>query len=175
MADIASTEWRGVELSFAEQFTEKFVAAWNSHQPEMVLSLMTDDVVYDHAGWPTQMRGQADVRAFLQSTWAAFPDLTITSEGVMLDPAGASTAGYWHATGTHTGIWDPPGLKPSGRRVSFQGGAFLEFRDGKLCRYRVVYDVAELLRQLGVLPSTRSRGERLTVMAANLRNRLHRR
>jgi len=40
---------------------------------------------------------------------------------------------------------------------------------------RVVYDVAELLRQLGVLPKGGSRGERMAFWGANVRTRLRRR
>jgi len=150
-------------------------AGWNSHEVEQLLSLMTDDVVYDSASWPTQMHGHAEVRAFLESTWRAAPDMTFTHEPVLLDPSGTKTARYWHATATATGLWDPPGPKPGGWPFSFDGASFLESRDGKLCRIRVVYDVANMMRQFGVLPKTGSLGERLTIKAANLRTRLRRR
>ena len=138
---------------------------------------MTDDVVYEDAAWPGgEIHGRAGVRAFLEATWRAIPDMKLTLENsALLDPAGPRAARYWHATATNTGRWDPPGLLATGRRISFQGGTFLEFRDGKVCRVRVVYDAAELLRQAGVLPKAGSRGERLAFLAANLRTRLHRR
>jgi hypothetical protein len=31
---------------------DRWIAAWNSYQPERVLELMTDDIVYDDSGWP---------------------------------------------------------------------------------------------------------------------------
>ena len=174
--NFGSTTAGRVEPSLAQQLDDKFVAAWNSHEVEQLLSLMTDDVVYDDASWPTQMHGHGDVRAFLESTWRAVPDLAFTHEGiVLLDPSGTKTARYWHGTATQTGFWDPPGLKPGGRRFSFHGATFLESRDDKLCRIRVVYDVASVMRQLGVLPRRRSAGERLIMTTANLRTRLLRR
>jgi len=164
-----------VELAFAQQFSERYIVAWNSHQPEQVLSLMTDDVGYEDAAWPDEIQGHDAVRAFLDATWSAIPDMNVTLErSVLLDPLAPNAASYWHATATHTGRWDPPGLAATGRRISFHGATFLEFRDGKVSRVRVVYDVAEILRQLGVLPKGRSRGERLTMLAANLRSRLRR-
>ena len=174
-ATVASNERHGVELAFAQQFSEKYIAAWNSHQPGQVLSLMTDDVVYEDAAWPSEIHGHDAVRAFLEATWCAIPDMNVTLEkSVFLDPQAPNTAAYWHATATHTGRWDPPGLAATGRRISFHGATFLEFRDGKVSRVRVVYDVAEILHELGVLPKGRSRGERLTMLAANLRTRLRR-
>ena len=177
VTDLVSSNWRGVDPSFAEQFSEAYAAAWNSHQPERVLALMTDDVVYEDATWPGgEIRGHAGVRAFLETSWRAIPDMQVTLEkSALLDPAGPRGARYWHATATNTGRWDPPGLLATGRRIRFHGGTFLEFQDGKACRVRTIYDTAELLRQLGVLPKRGSKGERLACFAANLRVRLRRR
>ena len=177
VANVTSTEGHGLELLFAQQFSERYRDAWNSHQPEQVLSLMTEDVFYEDSAWPGgEIRGHAGVRAFLEATWRAIPDMKMTlEESVLLDPLSPKCAGYWQITGTNTGPFDPPGLLATGHRVSFHGGAFMEFRDGKLSRVRVIYDAAEFLRQLGVLPKGRSRGERFAFFAANLRTRLHRR
>ena len=130
---------------------------------------MTDDVVYDDSSWPKQMHGHADVREFLESIWRAAPDLTFELvDGPMVDPAAPRTSHHWHATATDTGTWDPPGLAPTGRPMNFDGAAFYELRDGKTSRIRVIYDVASILRQMGVLPSTGSIGEQVMTTTANL-------
>jgi len=158
------------------QLDDQFVAAWNSRDAEQLLSLMAYDVMYDDAGWPAYMHGHTDVRAFLESTWRAVPDLSFAHDDtVLVDPSGTKTARYWTGAGTHTGVWDPPGLNATGRPFQFSGASFLEIHDGKLRRIRVVYDVADVMRQLGVLPARSSAGERLIIMAANLRARLRRR
>jgi len=177
VGQVASVDGHGLDLAFVQEFSERYLAAWNSHQPEQLLSLMTEDVVYEDAGWPEgEIRGHAAVRAFLEATWRAIPDSKVTlEEGVLLDPMSPRAVGYWHATGTNTGRFDPTGLLATGRRISNHGGTFLEFREGKVSRARVVYDTAEFLRQLGVVPKTGSRGERLAIFAANLRIRLRRR
>ncbi len=170
-----STTAEHAASSGAIQLDDDFVAAWNAHDAHRMLSLMTDDVVYDDASWPTRMCGHCAVRAFLESTWVAIPDLTFTHEDVFVDPSGTKTTRYWRGTATHTGFWEPPGLKPTGRRLEFHGATFLESRDGKLCRIRVVYDVASIMRQFGVLPGHGSWAERLIVAATNLRTVLRRR
>ena len=163
----------GVDPAFADEFGQKVIGAWNSHQPDQLLELLTDDVVYDDSGWPKQMRGHTDVREFLESNWRAAPDLTFEIvEGSLVDPAAPRTAHHWHATATDTGVWDPPGLAPTGRPMSFDGAAFYELRDGKACRVRVVYDVASILRQMGVLPQTGSPGERIMTTTANVMTRI---
>jgi steroid delta-isomerase-like uncharacterized protein len=157
----------------AKRLDDEFVKAWNSHKVEKLLSLMTDDVIYDDASWATEMHGHADVRAFLESTWRAVPDLSFKHEDtVLVDASGTRTARYWTGKGTHTGPWDPPGLRPTGRSFKFHGASFLESRDGKLSRIRVVYDVTDVMRQLGVLPGRASIGERLIMLTANLRGLL---
>jgi predicted ester cyclase len=137
---------------------------------------MAYDVMYEDASWPTHMHGHTDVRAFLESTWRAVPDLSFAHENtVLVDPSGTKTARYWTGAGTHTGVLDPPGLNPTGRQFQFRGASFLEIHDRKLRRIRVVYDHADVMRQLSVLPARSSAGERLIMMAANPRTRLRRR
>ncbi len=166
----SSTTAPSAASSAAVQLDDSFVAAWNARDAHRLLSLMTEDVVYDDASWPTRMHGHCPVRAFLESTWVAIPDLAFTHEGlVFVDASATKTTRYWRGTGTHTGFWDPPGLKPTGRPIEFHGATFLESRDGKLCRIRVVYDVASIMRQLGVLPGRGSRAERLIITGTNVR------
>ena len=169
-------EWHGVDPGVAADFSRRVVDAWNTRRPEPVLELMTDDIDYQDASWPRPMRGHVAVREFLQSTWRALPDLSFElTESVLLDPAAPKLADYWRATGTHSGLWEPPGLAPTARHLDFQGAFLAELRDGKACRIRVEYDVAAIMRQLGVLPPPDSWGERALVATANLRSRLRRR
>ena len=58
-ADTVTTEW-------VEEFVDRWISAWNSQQPERVLELMTDDIVYDDSGWPQTMRCHAQVRELLR-------------------------------------------------------------------------------------------------------------
>lgn len=167
-----------VTPAFAQDFSEKYAAAWNSHQPERLLSMMTEDALYEDSGWPQPMRGRAAIRQFLNSTWQAVPDLRIEiTEGPMVDPRKPMATTYWRATATQTGLWNPPGLDATGRSLSFDGASLIEFRDNKVSRACVVYDVADVMRQLGIMPAPGSRGERAMMRFANLatkvRNRRH--
>jgi steroid delta-isomerase-like uncharacterized protein len=162
-----------VDRSFAEDFYQRWLNAWNSHEAEQVLALMAEDVVYDDSAWPTTMRGHADVRAFMDSTWRGFPDLRFeVVDGPFLHPDEPKAASYWRGFATHTGPIDPPGLAPTGRRIEIEGGDFHEYRDGKLVRLLIVFDMADAMRQLGALPQPGSRGERLAMRLANLQGKL---
>ncbi len=158
-----------IDLSFAEEFGRRYLAAFNSHRLKEFLSLMTDDIIHSDSSWPKEMHGLADVREFYESIWRAAPDLKKEFlEGLLLDPTKPRAVVRWRVTGTQTGIWDPPGLSPSGRAVAFEGVTLYEFRDGRTCRFRHIYDVADMMTQLGVLPRRGSRGEWLMIKLTNL-------
>lgn len=176
VTDVAPPATTDVKVAQARELHEQLAAAWNSHKVERVLSMMTAEVIYDDASWPTQMRGHDDVRAFLQSTWRAVPDLSFKhDDDVMVDESGTKSARHWSATATHTGPWDPPGLGPTGRHIAFDGATLLETRDGKICRIQVIYDVTGIMRQAGVLPKPGNVIERLLLAGPNLLNWIRRR
>jgi steroid delta-isomerase-like uncharacterized protein len=158
-----------VDQAWVEDFAKRWEAAWNSHQPERVLELMTEDIVYDDSAWPTTMRSHDDVRAFLDWVWRAMPDLNFeTVDGPFLIPGQPKAAFYWKGTGTLTGPLDPPGFAPTGARLEFEGGDFQEYRDGRVARLRIVLDMMDVGRQMGLLPKAGSQVEKAGAAAQRL-------
>jgi steroid delta-isomerase-like uncharacterized protein len=168
-AETVTGEW-------VEELVERWLAAVNSRQPERLLELMTDDVVYDDSGWPHTMRGHAQVREFVDFLWRAFPDLTFEAVGRPLVASdGPRAAFWWRGHGTNSGPIDPPAIPATGKLVEFEGADFHEYRDGRIARLRIVFDMADVSRQLGLLPGPGSRGERAIVLAQQFRARVRRR
>lgn len=168
MAEVAQ-EHGGVDQAFVEEFLPRWAEAWNSHQPERLLGLMTEDIVYDDSAWPTTMRGHGDVGAFLEHAWRAFPDLEFEmTDGPFLAVGAPKAAFYWRGSGTQTGPIDPPGFAPTGKRIEFEGADFHEYRDGRVCRLRIVFDMMDVGRQLGTLPQAGSRTEKIAAAAHRL-------
>jgi steroid delta-isomerase-like uncharacterized protein len=179
VAETTTPPTTGIDLDFLAGFTERWEAAWNSHQPDRLLDLMTEDIVYDDDAWPTTMRGHGDVRAFVTSVWRAMPDLEFRMvEGPFPDPVRPVATFYWKGTGTFTGPLDPPGFAPTGARFEIDGFDLQEYRDGRVCRLRIVTDMMEASRQLGLMPPQGSRVEKAGAAAQRLgvsvRNRLRR-
>jgi steroid delta-isomerase-like uncharacterized protein len=173
MAQQQAAAAEGVDRAWIDDFIERWEAAWDTHDPARVVELMTDDVVYNDSGWPKEMRGHADVREFLEYTWEGMPDTRFRAiEGPFLHPTEPKAAFYWRGTATHTGRTDPPGLAPTGKPVEFNGADFHEYRDGKVARLTIVFDMADLMRQLGVLPAQGSREERAMAKLTNVRGKL---
>ena len=54
---------------------QRLVEAWNTHDPERVLALLTEDHVYEDVTFGAVNRGPAETRQFFAGAFAAFPDI----------------------------------------------------------------------------------------------------
>jgi steroid delta-isomerase-like uncharacterized protein len=157
---------------FARHFADRWQKAWNSHVPEQVTELCTEDVVWDDPLTERPERGRAAVAEYLRDVWRAFPDLTFSwPEGPYASFAGVRLALHWHVTGTLLGEMSP-GFAPNGRRVAFDGVDLLELRDGHVCAYNGFFDARGVAQQVGILPTAGSVGERIAVRLQRAQTRL---
>jgi steroid delta-isomerase-like uncharacterized protein len=171
-----ATQAQQIDAAWVEEFGQRWMEAWNSHDPDRLLGLMAEDIVYDDSAWPRTMRGHGDVREFLAHTWRAFPDMRFeVRAGPFLHPTEPRAAWHWRGQATHTGPIDPPGVPPTGRRWELDGVDFHEYREGKVARLTIIFDMADAMRQLGGLPQPGSRGEKAMAALARMQARLRRR
>jgi steroid delta-isomerase-like uncharacterized protein len=152
MAD-TTTAAQTVPSAWVEEFEQRWFAALSAHQPERVLEMMTGDIIYKDSARAQTMRGHPEVREFLEFLWRAFPDFTVEAVGGPLVAADAARSAFrWRSRMTNTGPIDPPGIPATGKVVEYEGADFHEYRDGKISRLRVLFDMADISRQLGLLP-----------------------
>jgi predicted ester cyclase len=153
---------------------ERAVAGMNSHDADAFVSAMAPDVIFEHSASPRVLHGHDEVKAFYRETvWRAFPDLTIElAEGPFFHPRAPRVSLAWRATGTHLGPFDPPGLAPTGKPIEMDVREIVEIRDGLASHVRLVADLADVMRQLGVLPASGSRGERAMTVMQRMQMRL---
>jgi steroid delta-isomerase-like uncharacterized protein len=169
MAETGATQVQELDQDWVADFAERWETAWNSHEHARLLELMTEDIEYDDSAWPTTMRGHSDVRTFLDYAWRALPDLRFEmTEGPYIVPGQPKAAFYWKGSGTHTGSLDPPGFAPTGKRIEFEGADFHEYREGRVCRLRIVFDMVDVGRQLGTVPKAGSPVEKAGAAAQRL-------
>jgi steroid delta-isomerase-like uncharacterized protein len=148
-------------LEWIASFVGGWLEAWDSHQPDRVVSLLTEDVEVRDDSWPKTMHGHADVHEFLEALWHAVPDMTFELlDGPYVIPGEPRASFRWRGFGTFTGRMDPPGFAPTGRRWEIDGADFHVYRDGRISTLRVAFDMMTLARQLGVMPANGSRAER---------------
>jgi steroid delta-isomerase-like uncharacterized protein len=90
------------------------------------------------------VRGTAQLKQFRAAFLAAFPDLNIHVEDVLVD--GDKTAVRMRFTGTHSG--DGLGVPATGRRVVSSAIVILRWRDGRIIEAFNEFDAAGMMRQL---------------------------
>jgi steroid delta-isomerase-like uncharacterized protein len=153
-------------IEWTVEFARRWLDAWNSHRVDRILELVTEDVEVRDDSWPRTMHGHGDVQEFLEALWRAIPDMTFELlAGPYVIPGQPRMSLHWRGSGTFTGLLDPPGFAPTGRRWEADGADFQEYRDGRICKLRVVVDMMSISRQLGLMPAPGSRGERAMAAA----------
>jgi steroid delta-isomerase-like uncharacterized protein len=124
------------------------VAAWNSRDPERVATWYTEDCYGLDVAIARPQIGRQGVQQMFEAYFHAFPDLEIIPDDIIV--AGDRVALFWTARGTHMGpIMNIPA---SGRQINAQGVNRLLVQDGKVRETLTIWDVAGMLRGLGLLP-----------------------
>jgi steroid delta-isomerase-like uncharacterized protein len=143
------TEVRSASVEEQNRAIEQHWAHWSAHDMERLLSLFTADAIYEDVTMGVVNRGPAELRAFGEGFFAGFPDLTFELQSHFAD--GTRGSGEWVLRGTHTG--DLPGMPATGKRVEVRGASVFEFAGDKIRRCSDYWDMATLLKQLGLMPS----------------------
>jgi hypothetical protein len=114
---------RSTADSVTTDFLDAFADAWNRHDVDAILSMMTPDCVFETSAGPdvqgTRYVGQEQVRRGVQEVFASFPD--------------AQWSGPKHFAVGDRGIseWVFKGTGPNGS-VEVQGCDVFTFRGGKI-------------------------------------------
>jgi steroid delta-isomerase-like uncharacterized protein len=125
---------------------EKWIAAWNSHNPDKMLPFFTDDVLYEDVAFGEVSHGSAELRKFVLSEVEGVPDLELKLERANIH--GGHGTIEWTFSGTDKGVYK------TGKKFSVRGVSVIDMRNGKISRNVDYYDVATIMRQVGVLPPT---------------------
>lgn len=146
-----TTQQRALQIGFVVDWSRRWLAGWNAHDVEGLLSMCSKDIVWDDPALPDTAYGHEGVRGFLEAMFETFPDLEIEAGGKIFFTVGPQALAPYRLTGTMRNDWEPRGVTATGKKVSYRGIDAWEFRDGQLCRYDTHYDSLDCARQLGVL------------------------
>ncbi len=124
---------------------DKWIAAWNSHDPAKMLPVFTDDILYEDVAYGEISHGHAELRKFAGDEFEAVPDLKLK----LLRAAISNGHGTieWSFSGTDKGIYK------TGKKFTVRGVSVIDVRDGKIARSLDFYDSGTIMRQVGVLPA----------------------
>jgi steroid delta-isomerase-like uncharacterized protein len=104
--------------------------------------------------------GRDGCRKWLGMFRDALPDAR--TELVNIFAAGERVASEHIGRGTQTGPFVTPAgpIPPTGRPIEIRIGEFYVVRDGRITRLVAYYDIATMMRQLGLMPPSGSAAER---------------
>ena len=137
----------GAEL---QEFIDRYNAAWNAHDIETIVSLHTEDSVFENHVTGDVNVGREQIRRAIAGIFAVFPDLTFEARRSYIRED--LVVQEWTARGTHEGTMTRSGIEiePTGRKVDYKGMDVIPIRDGLVARKDVYSDSVTLLRQLGL-------------------------
>jgi len=124
---------------------EKWIAAWNSHDPAKMLPVFTGDVFYEDVAYSEVSHGHAELRKFAADEFEAVPDLEVKLLRASVHNGHGTIE--WSFSGTDKGIYK------TGKKFTVRGVSVIDVRDGKIARSLDFYDSGTIMRQVGVLPA----------------------
>ncbi len=122
--------------------------AWNSHDIDRLAALHAAHYEGIDVGQAVPQQGLDEVRQTFNHYLQAFPDIHFTVEETLAQ--GERLTLVWTARGTHQGTLMH--IPPTRRRVQVRGISVLTVQDDKITHGLHVWDVAGLLRHIGLLP-----------------------
>lgn len=171
MTDTTTTAER-LDPAFVEDFSHRWLEAWNQHDGGALAQLVTEDVEFTDPAIGT-VHGRAPVADWVRQCDRAFPDYVFDEpEPFYLSSDRPKAIVPWRMKGTNTGPIDPPGFAPTGKAIVLEGVDHWTFRDGLVAVYRADYDSTGLMRQLGLVPEPGSRAEKAMVALQRMGSKL---
>jgi steroid delta-isomerase-like uncharacterized protein len=147
MMVLASTAWTQMKSTTDGDgaVAEKWIAAWNSHDPDKMLPVFTDDVFYEDVAYGEVSHGHAEFRKFAADEFDAVPDLELKLVRASVQNGHGTIE--WSFSGTDKGIYK------TGKKFTVRGVSVIDVRGGKIARSLDFYDSGTIMRQVGVLPA----------------------
>jgi steroid delta-isomerase-like uncharacterized protein len=130
------------------QFIGEFIEAWNAHDIRRVTAFYAPNYEEVDVAQAAPQHGPEAVRRYLGYYFRAFPDLQVRLEECVVEDQRVVL--FWTWRGTHRGTFMR--IPPSGKSVTVRGASLLKLEDGKIRRALRIWDLAGLLRGVGLLP-----------------------
>ncbi len=131
------------------------VEAFNAHDADAVAVFYIEDAVSRDMGRDMALMGRAAIRDSLATYFDSFPDIVMGISRISVD--GDTAFLEWHASATHREPYH--GIPATGHHVEVDGCIAFSFTsEGRITSEISYWDVASMLRQLGLLPAWPAEG-----------------
>ena len=133
-----------------QDFIDRYNAAWNDHEVQAIVSMHTDDSVFENHVTGDVNVGREQIERAIAGIFSVFPDLSFETRRAYIRED--LVVQEWTARGTHEGTMTRSGTEvpPTGRKVEYKGMDVIPIRNGLVARKDVYSDSVTLLRQLGL-------------------------
>lgn len=140
---------RAADVAALERLLDEWGAAWTAADPNRLLPIFTDDVVYEDVTFGAVNKGQDALRKFATDFFDAFPGnvFEVKSRFVSSDGKWGSVEWLWRGRQTK----DLPGLPATNTAFELRGASVMEFRDGKISRNSDYWDLETLRKRVGLI------------------------
>lgn len=131
-------------------FLDRYLDAWNAHDPAAVARHMADDAIYEDVALGRVLHGPSDIAKFVEEATRSSSNFRF--EVVSLITTGSDYANEWVMLGTNDRAL--PGVPATGRSFRVRGASVGKLdSSGLIVENRDYYNLAELLTQLGIAPT----------------------
>ena len=131
-----------------KSFAHTIIDTWNTRVDEKIIQLYSLDYVGDDLTGGKKRSGSEGVKDWLDRVLHAFPNIHYT----LIDyvESGDRLVLHWLAEGNHHGSFLK--IPASGKQVRINGISILKIENGKIKEGKLFWDLAGVLRQIGLLP-----------------------
>lgn len=129
-------------------FAQTIIDAWNTKMDEKIIQLYSLDYEGEDLTGGKKRSGIEGVKDWLDRVLHAFPNIHYT----LIDhvETGDRLVLHWLAEGNHHGSFLK--IPASGKQVKINGVSILKIENGKIREGKLFWDLAGVLRQIGLLP-----------------------
>jgi steroid delta-isomerase-like uncharacterized protein len=138
-------------MSIADRkaLTQRIFDTFNTRDAAATAGLFDPQATLEDVAVPRRVVGTAAIAAVYERHFAAIPDAYVRVERMVAE--GETVVAEWTSAGTHLGPL--MGIPATGRALSVKGVSIIRFRGTTPVADTRVWDLAGLLRQIGLLPS----------------------
>ena len=131
-----------------KSFAHTIIDTWNTRVDEKIIQLYSLDYAGDDLTGGKKRSGSEGVKDWLDRVLHAFPNIHYT----LIDyvESGDRLVLHWLAEGNHHGAFLK--IPASGKQVRINGISILKIENGKIKEGKLFWDLAGVLRQIGLLP-----------------------
>jgi steroid delta-isomerase-like uncharacterized protein len=134
--------------TFNQKQIAEWTAAWSSRDSEKIASFWLEDGIYKDVPLNLVKTGRKEIAAFVRDFFSGFADLKAEMECMFVSTD--HICEEWTIAGIHKGFY--PEL-PTGVFISIRGVSITQFNGELISRRTDYYDLANVLRQVGAIPS----------------------